>query len=76
MTSGTNPPIEWVDTTESQRILNYQNFTLQEFVKAQQDGMKLGRYLVPFIAPFLRRWMLGQSRYFKASEQRAAHQAA
>jgi hypothetical protein len=73
---GTNPSIDWADTTESQRILNYQNHTLQDFVKEQQATMGLGRYLVPLIAPFIRRRMLGQSRYYryyrKARKQRAA----
>ncbi|MBN2098769.1 MAG: NAD(P)-dependent oxidoreductase [Dehalococcoidia bacterium] len=73
---GTNPPIDWADTAESQRILNYQNHTLQDFVKEQQASLGAGRYLVPLIAPFLRRWMLQQSRYYKASRQRAARQAA
>jgi UDP-glucose 4-epimerase len=72
---GTNPPIDWADTTESQRILDYQNHTLQDFVKEQMAAQGLGRYLVPFIAPLFRRWMLKQSRYYKAYRQRTARQA-
>jgi len=72
---GTNPPIDWADTSESQRVLNYQNYTLQDFVKEQMAAQGLGRYLVPFIAPLFRRWMLKQSRYYKAKRQRAVRQA-
>jgi len=72
----TNPPIDWADTTESQRILNYQNHTLQDFVKEQQAAMGLGRHLVPLFAPLVRRQVLKQSRYYNANKQRAAHRAA
>jgi nucleoside-diphosphate-sugar epimerase len=72
---GTNPPIDWADTTESQGILNYQNHTLQDSVKEQQAAMGLGRHLVPLVAPLVRRQILQQSRYYKAAKQRPAHQA-
>jgi len=49
--SGSSPPIDWVDTAESQRILNYQNFTPQDYVKAQQAALGPGRLLVPLVAP-------------------------
>jgi len=74
--SGSSPPIDWVDTAESQRILNYQNFTPQDYVKAQQAALGPGRLLVPLVAPLVRRWLLQQSPYYryyrKARKQRAA----
>jgi UDP-glucose 4-epimerase len=77
--SGSSPPIDWVDATESQRLLNYQNFTLQDYVKAQRAALGPGRYVVPLVAPLVRRWLLQQSPYYryykKARGQRAAHQA-
>jgi UDP-glucose 4-epimerase len=77
--SGSSPPIDWVDTTESQRLLNYQNFTLQDYVKAQRAALGSGRYLVPLVAPLVRRWLLQQSPYYryyrKARGQRAAQRA-
>jgi len=69
---------EWVDSSESQRLLNYQNFTLQDFVKEMLVTMAPGwrRHLVPLVAPLVRRQILQQSRYYRARKQRAAHQAA
>jgi UDP-glucose 4-epimerase len=69
---------EWVDSSESQRLLNYQNHTLQEFVKEMLATMApgLGRYLVPLFAPLVRRQLLNQSRYYRTRKQRAAPQAA
>jgi UDP-glucose 4-epimerase len=68
---------EWVDSTESQRLLNYQNFTLQDFVKEMLATMAPGwrRHLVPLVAPLVRRQLLGQSRYYKANRRRAPQQA-
>lgn len=69
---------EWVDSSESQRLLNYQNHTLQEFVEEMLATMAPGwrRHLVPLAAPSVRRQLLKQSRYYKASRQRVARQAA
>ena len=68
---------EWVDSSESQRLLNYQNYSLQEFVKEMLATMAPGpgRYLVPLFAPLVRRQLLRQSRYYKARGQRGAHRA-
>jgi nucleoside-diphosphate-sugar epimerase len=68
---------EWVDSSESQRLLNYQNHTLQDFVKEMLATMAPGwrRHLIPLVAPLVRRRILQQSRYYKAAMQRAAHQA-
>jgi len=77
--SGTSPPIDWVDSSESQRILSYQNFTLRDFAKAQQAALGPGRYLIPLVAPLVRRWMLQQSpfyRYYKRGKrQQESHRA-
>jgi UDP-glucose 4-epimerase len=69
---------EWVDSSESQHLLNYQNHTLQEFVEEMLATMAPGwrRRLIPLAAPSVRRQLLKQSRYYKAAKQRAAHQAA
>ena len=63
---------EWVDSSESQRLLNYQNHTLEEFVKEMLATMAPGwrQRLIPLVAPLVRRQILQQSRYYRASQTR------
>lgn len=73
---GSPTPMDWLDTTESQRLLKYQNLTAQDFVRDQRAAMGAGRYLLPLVAPLIRRQLLKQSPYCKASRQKAARRAA
>lgn len=57
---------DWLDTTESQRVLHYQQHSFEDL--ARETAAKLGyaRYAVPLVRPLVRRWMLSKSPYFKA----------
>ena len=63
---------EWVDSSESQRLLNYQNYSLQDFVREMRATMAPGwrRHLVPLVAPLVRRQILQQSRYYRVGGTR------
>ena len=56
---------DWLDTSESQKLLNYQQHTFDEFV--QEIALSLGfkRYIIPLFRPLARRWMLGKSPYYR-----------
>jgi len=54
---------DWLDTTESQRLLNYQTRTLDDYLK---ELRALIGWRLPFIRafrPFVRSWLLKQSPY-------------
>jgi nucleoside-diphosphate-sugar epimerase len=56
---------DWLDTTESQRLLQYQQHSFEDF--AQEVAASLGylRYLIRLFAPLIRWWMLSQSPYYR-----------
>ena len=54
---------DWLDTAESQRLLNYQTHTLDDYLK---ELRALIGWRLPFIRafrPFVRSWLLKQSPY-------------
>lgn len=61
---------DWLDTTESQRLLNYQTRTLDDYLK---DMRHLLGWRLPFIRafrPFVRSWLLRHSPYLHTAPQR------
>lgn len=56
---------DWLDTTESQRLLNYQQHTFEDFVQEVASLLGYKRYLIPLVRPLARRWMLGKSPYYR-----------
>ena len=61
--------MDWLDTEESQRLLQYQQHTFEDF--AQSMSMLLGpaRYIMPLVRPIARRWILSKSPYYKARKK-------
>jgi len=61
--------IVWMDTTESQRLLNYQRYSFADF--AREMPLKVGprRYKVMLLRPRYRRRLLAQSPFLKAKAQ-------
>lgn len=58
---------DWLDTTESQRLLNYQTRTLDDYLR---ELRALLGWRLPFIRalrPFVRSWLLRQSPYLHAA---------
>jgi UDP-glucose 4-epimerase len=66
--SGSSSWIDWVDTSESQRILSYQRNSIEDFVRDQGAALGLVRYAVPLLAPVVRNRMLRQSPFYRTQK--------
>jgi len=70
---GTEPfPTDWVDTTESQRILRYQQRDLDDYVREMVRLLGFRRLLIPLFRPLVRWWLLRRSPYFRQWREDAA----
>lgn len=56
---------DWIDTTESQQLLHYQQRTFDDFVREVATTLGYRRPLIRLIAPLIRRWMLSQSPHYR-----------
>lgn len=56
---------DWLDTEESQRLLNYQHRTLKDYVSEMRSKLGGLRYIVRMLQPLIARWLLKRSPYFK-----------
>jgi nucleoside-diphosphate-sugar epimerase len=54
-------PTDWLDTAESERILQFQRLTLQDYIKEVTDLLGFKRYFVRLFRPIIRAWLLKQS---------------
>lgn len=56
---------DWLDTDESQRLLGYQRYGFADI--QAQTAVLLGwqRHLMPLVQPFVRRWFLSKSPYWR-----------
>jgi hypothetical protein len=54
---------DWLDTAESQRILQYQRYGFGDYVQEMAAMMGIRRYLVRLVRPIARRWLLSKSPY-------------
>jgi nucleoside-diphosphate-sugar epimerase len=59
---------DWIDTTESQRLLHYQRHSFEDFTKEISASLGPMRYALRLLSPLARWWMLSQSPYYKASK--------
>ena len=55
---------DWVDTKESQRLLKFQHFTMDDFIRHTQKNMSWKYYLIRLISPLAKRTLLKSSAYF------------
>jgi len=58
-------PMDWVDSSECQMLLNYQKHSFDDFVSEIPASMGSSRYLVRLMGPLIRRSILNQSPYLK-----------
>lgn len=65
---------DWVDTEESQRLLQYQQRTLDDYVRDVRRALGLRRHLILLLRPVLRAWLLRRSPYWKARKHGTAGQ--
>jgi nucleoside-diphosphate-sugar epimerase len=54
-------PTDWLDTAESERILQFQRLTLQDYIKEVTDLLGFKRHFVRLFRPIIRAWLLKQS---------------
>lgn len=54
---------DWLDTTESQNLLNYQQRTFDDFIEELVRNFGWRRYLVKTLRPLVRKWILKQSSH-------------
>ncbi len=52
---------DWLDTTESQRVLHFQRHTFQDYVQNVKSQVGFRRYLIRLLRPFVRTWILKKS---------------
>jgi nucleoside-diphosphate-sugar epimerase len=55
---------DWLDTSESQRLLEYQTRTLADYTREIKARLGFRRELVILLRPILRSWLLGKSPYY------------
>ncbi len=66
---------DWLDSEESQRLLNYQRHSFDEIIAEVAKYAAPGgptRFIMPVIRPLVRRWILTLSPYLKAPSNSAA----
>ncbi|MFA5366735.1 MAG: NAD(P)-dependent oxidoreductase [Dehalococcoidia bacterium] len=59
---------DWLDTSESQRLLNYQQHPFPVFLKELPKMMGPVRFIVPLVKPIAMWYVLRQSPYLKANK--------
>jgi len=56
---------DWLDTSESQRLLRYQRGDLGDYIEEMVSLLGYRRYLIRAFRPLVRRWLLRKSPYFR-----------
>jgi UDP-glucose 4-epimerase len=57
-------PTDWVDTVESQRLLNYQRRDLGDYLSEMQQILGARRHLIRLFRPLVRWWLLRKSPFY------------
>jgi len=57
---------DWLDTAESQRLLNYQHHSLEQLIAARRAG-RITRAATRLLSPLIQRWMLSHSSHWSAA---------
>lgn len=63
---------DWVDTAESQRILNYQHRDLGDYTQEMVALLGYRRHLTRLFRPIVRHWLLRKSPYFRSARFKSA----
>ncbi len=58
--------LDWLDTTESQRLLKFQQVTYEDYLKSMVKIVGALRYIIILMRPMIRWWLLKSSKYWKA----------
>ena len=55
---------DWMDTSRSQKILDYQKRGLDDFIRDIRKTLGIKRYLVRMVQPAVKHWLLKKSPHF------------
>jgi nucleoside-diphosphate-sugar epimerase len=55
--------VDWLDTRESQRLLDYQRHTFEDIICDRAKLLNPGRFLPTPLQPLIQRWLLNMSPY-------------
>ncbi len=61
---------DWLDTSESQSLLNYQQHTFEDYLQGLPKMMGAIRFIVPRVRPIARWYVLKNSPYLDANKKR------
>ena len=56
---------DWLDTSESQRLLGYQRSNFEDYVNQVRALLGWRRHVIRLASPLVRRWMLARSPYYR-----------
>jgi len=62
-------PTDWLDTDESQRVLQFQQLTLDDYVADLQKEVGWRRAFVKLFRPLVRAWLLSKSPYYRSNRK-------
>jgi nucleoside-diphosphate-sugar epimerase len=68
-------PTDWMDTSESQRILQYQRHDLNDYIKEMVALMGFRCRLIRLFRPVVRRWLLAKSPFLRDAKRADADAA-
>jgi len=60
--------LDWMDTSESQKLFNYQHRGLDDFLDDIKKHLGFKRKLTRILRPFIRYWLLSKSPYFNKTK--------
>jgi UDP-glucose 4-epimerase len=69
--SATPFPTDWLDTSASQALLHYQQRDLRDYVLDMRRYLGYRRILIQVCRPLVRRYLLSQSLYWRATRRRS-----
>ncbi len=58
-------PTDWMDTTESQRLLNFQTRTIEDYVRDIQKALGWRRFFIRLFRPTIRFILLKRSEFYR-----------
>ncbi len=59
---------DWIDTTESQQLLQYQHYTYDQYIEELKRAIGFKRYLARIFRSFAQKRLLGQSPYYQKTD--------
>lgn len=60
-------PVDWLDTSESQKVLLFQRHTLQDYIQDVKERLGVRRIFIWLFKPIIRLWILGKSTQISSS---------